>query len=338
VTIVATLGRAGDSVSIDATAPFGASCSVLHLDNGHFVVSGLVGGGELGVYDAQGKWIRAVGRPGHGPGEFQRQLDLATVAGDTFEVFDRFNLRATKATSAGEFLGSFRTPEAANGLIAMGRDRWLVLETPGSAAVRDSLFVLVDDSGAVVRAFGASSPALADLDAWTAARGRDGDLFTASVWHYEIYHWTNRGKLEETFLRHAPWFPDAQVVTPRRLDRMFGELPPVDYLEHIAVDDRGRLWTFSLIPDPDWTPGPTHFTSPAWTRHTFDTMVEVVDVRDPVRARVVASRRFDSVVAPICGRDLLLYRLIETAVGDTRAEILAPRVTVAGHTPETDRN
>ncbi|HKK26853.1 MAG TPA: hypothetical protein VKB18_02105 [Gemmatimonadota bacterium] len=138
------------------------------------------------------------------------------------------------------------------------------------------------------------------------------------MWRYVIYHLNAEGALEERYLRGESWFPDEQEVTRTRLRRMYTDRPPLVYLEHLTEDANGRVWTFSLVPDAHWKPGAPETSSLSWTRRTFDTVVEVLDLTDPSRAHVVSRRRFDSVVAPVCGHGLLLYRMVETPAGDTR--------------------
>ncbi len=286
--MIARLGGANDPASISADAPLGTLCSIAHLVSGDFVVGDLVGGGQLAVYGSDGMWLRAVGRPGQGPTEFGNQLGLTVMHGDTLEVFDRFNQRAVTVTAEGRFLGSFRLPGGGSGWSRLGGGRWLLTTEPAASDNERPLFRVLDDAGTRIAQFGTHNHQFGDLDWWTVAGGRHGDLWTASVWRYEIYHWSDAGEVEGSYARHAAWFPDRQEVTPGRLERMYTDLPPLVYLEHLTEGTDRRLWTFSVVPDAHWSPDSLHFSSPAWTRRTFDTVVEVLDVSHGSRVRVMA--------------------------------------------------
>ena len=61
--------------------------SVRWLSNGALVV-GDVASGRLLIYDSDGRYVRALGRRGDGPGEFRRQESITVGSGDTLTTFD----------------------------------------------------------------------------------------------------------------------------------------------------------------------------------------------------------------------------------------------------------
>lgn len=53
-------------------------CMIDSLSTGHFVVSGVVGGGQLLVYPPEGgSAIDTIGRLGQGPGEFGQSVRIS---------------------------------------------------------------------------------------------------------------------------------------------------------------------------------------------------------------------------------------------------------------------
>jgi hypothetical protein len=59
----------------------------VRLSDGRIVISNS-GSVELRVYDAEGRYLQAIGRQGGGPGEFRRPDHIRRGAGETIEVWD----------------------------------------------------------------------------------------------------------------------------------------------------------------------------------------------------------------------------------------------------------
>jgi hypothetical protein len=62
------------------------------------------GTNQVRIYDAQGRYVRSLGRSGDGPGEFQMLLDLR-ARGDTIHAYDRLSGRLTRFLASGQYLG-----------------------------------------------------------------------------------------------------------------------------------------------------------------------------------------------------------------------------------------
>lgn len=102
------------------------------LRNGWIVVAN---GGtyEVRFYDSRGRFVRAVGRQGRGPGEFEGMAGLTVGTGDTIYVFDPANLdRVTAITSSGRVAWT-RSLQAARSAFQAARrmedGSWVVLES-----------------------------------------------------------------------------------------------------------------------------------------------------------------------------------------------------------------
>jgi hypothetical protein len=78
--------------------------AVARQSDGDFVV---VDGGarEVRLYDRDGKFVRTLGGPGSGPGEFQDPTQVLVTAADSVIVWDDAIYRITRFDSAGELVG-----------------------------------------------------------------------------------------------------------------------------------------------------------------------------------------------------------------------------------------
>ncbi len=91
---VARLGNDNNPLSIHPHIS-SEPCKVAPLPGQRWLVSGLVGRGELGVFNADGTLERTIGRSGQGPGEYGSNLHvIAKPEGDVL-VVDNSSLRMT---------------------------------------------------------------------------------------------------------------------------------------------------------------------------------------------------------------------------------------------------
>jgi len=79
--------------------------SVVRLGSGEIVMA--VGSTEIRMYDADGRYLRTVGRRGAGPGEFQLLSALHRLPGDTIAAYDLQTRRISLHDPRGTFLRSF---------------------------------------------------------------------------------------------------------------------------------------------------------------------------------------------------------------------------------------
>jgi hypothetical protein len=84
------LHRAGDAV---------------RLDDGRIVVAN-AGTSELRIFDSTGRYLRAVGRRGSGPGEYQGALGLTPAGRDSLIVYDAGSGRFSVLDQEGEYAGT----------------------------------------------------------------------------------------------------------------------------------------------------------------------------------------------------------------------------------------
>ncbi|NJD11641.1 MAG: 6-bladed beta-propeller, partial [Gemmatimonadetes bacterium] len=75
---------------------------IAELPDGRIAVAN-AGTNQVRIYDAQGRYLRALGRSGEGPGEFAMLLDVR-ARGDTVYAYDRAIGRLTRFLAAGPYL------------------------------------------------------------------------------------------------------------------------------------------------------------------------------------------------------------------------------------------
>jgi len=91
----------------DDDAVFSRPVSISHDRDSIYVVDAEEN--EIRVFSKTGTFMRALGRKGQGPGEFDSPADL-DISGDKIYVTDRFNKRVQILDREGNYLGGFRVP------------------------------------------------------------------------------------------------------------------------------------------------------------------------------------------------------------------------------------
>jgi hypothetical protein len=175
------------------------------------------------VFSPNGEHIRAIGRSGEGPGEFQRPSDLFLTADGNVAVLQRMPGRVVLLTPEGEPLGNMPLPEAPDGGMQMYSAGRLagdnVVLNMSRFARRDDGFdtftslVSVDRAGALVSTFfekkdeGNFANMVFDekkmgpgMLVWNT--GRDGRVYTSDQFDgYRYQVWSAAGKLERVVER-----------------------------------------------------------------------------------------------------------------------------------------
>ena len=84
---------------------------------------------EVRVFSKTGTFIRAFGRKGQGPGEFDSPADL-DVSGDRIYVTDRFNKRIQVLDRKGGYLGGFKVPFTPDQICVLSGGRIILSHLP----------------------------------------------------------------------------------------------------------------------------------------------------------------------------------------------------------------
>lgn len=315
---VAVLGHVDDAASF---RPDPGPCVVGQLSTGEFVSSGLVGGGQLFVYDKSGRAVRTIGRKGEGPGELKGNQWIMVGPMDTLFVLGWTRLVAFGPGGKHVESRSFRIPWTYWSFARL-RDGGFVFHTPAHT-IDGPLIRVLDANGAEAGAHGNPSAEMVkrqmpDLDYRGVSSSISGGYWTSNVWTYEMSRWRSPGVRDMTVVRHVEWFRPNEPMSWEEMDAWYAETPPPRRLYHIREDAEGLLWTYTLVPDERWDPEPEpDHVDPGWILRTYDTVIEVIDIRS---AKVLADYRHDERLSPVCGRRLV-SSVRENRAGDTRAVV-----------------
>jgi hypothetical protein len=227
----------------------------------------------------------------------------------------------------GEFVRSFRLPGPTGRFALLSLGDFLIHRKPsGLPDERASLFYLMSPTGEELHRFGEPGREIVELDLWIVSPVKSGGFWTASMWEYEATYWAEVDSSRLTLRRIVEWFPSGGKFDPN----MYIETPPPPQLHHVWEDDAQRLWIYAVVPDADWKPDAEGFQwNPRWIDRTFDTMIEVIDLRD---GKLIAESRHERWLGPVCNSNLM-YEVIETDMGDTRVGILEPTLSDEHSTP-----
>jgi hypothetical protein len=196
------------------------------LSDGSIAVANM-GSSNIRVYDARGRYVRAIGRRGQGPGEFRQVMGLERRPGDTLAVIDsREEIEFYSAD--GKFGRALRSLSHRGELVLSGfylfgdgsfaRTSWPQARNPSNGRWTDSLVVILmtkaDTSGREISRHPAmeftKTPALPFAQGVTFAPGgfivADGDgYYVAYANRYEIRRHRLDGTLHQ--ITRASWTP-----------------------------------------------------------------------------------------------------------------------------------
>ena len=111
----------------DDDAVFSRPVSISHDRDAVYVIDAEEN--EVRVFSKKGTFIRAFGRKGQGPGEYDSPADL-DVSGDRIYVTDRFNKRVQVLDRQGGYLGGFRVPFTPDQICVLSGGRIILSHLP----------------------------------------------------------------------------------------------------------------------------------------------------------------------------------------------------------------
>jgi hypothetical protein len=109
---------------------------------------------SIKVFDAQGRYVRAIGRKGSGPGEFGRISDLVLLPDGRLLVTDFETRRTSFFSPAGEFLRSFQWKKFFGQVHLAADSSYTVEETVTTEETRELWVKTIDFEGEELVAFG----------------------------------------------------------------------------------------------------------------------------------------------------------------------------------------
>jgi len=250
------------------------------------------------VYDAQGRFLRRLGRLGRGPGEYLG-ADQMLIRHDSLYVFDNGNARLTVLSPSYQPVRTAPIPRLTMAA-DFGAGDTLILNAQVNDRERVGLpFHRFDVVGNYHASFGDPtkrvSPRTPDTGYRLAAASGGGFWAAPATNQYRIERWTMSGHKLMEVQRRVPWYEPYEklwTTTPTK--------PPAPQLYALWEDKEGLLWVICLVADLSWARhlGPPRLVEGEMAYGAMyvdgskihDTMVEVFDMRTGV---VLASQRLD---------------------------------------------
>ncbi len=109
---------------------------------------------SIKVFDAQGKYLRAIGRKGSGPGEFGRIFDLTLLPDGRLLVTDFETRRTSFFSPEGEFLSSFQWKKFFSQVHLVTNSSYTVNEMVATEDMRELWVKTIDFNGEELVTFG----------------------------------------------------------------------------------------------------------------------------------------------------------------------------------------
>jgi hypothetical protein len=233
---------------------------------------------EIKVYDADGEWLRNIGREGEGPGEFRGAFGMFLVPGGNIGVLQTFPSKIVVLTPEGEPAGEYPMPEANPdegfrvlvGARYAGKNLAMIFnfQQPSETGfTQKSVLTLVDSTGKNETRLHDQSSTMEAANAkiaekewdsfnnrWTASS--DGRAFSCLTFGaYEITVWNAEGKIDRVIHRDYSDHVRSEDETQRILDIYKGftrriPIPGIKYeiednfnqVQQINARDDGTLW------------------------------------------------------------------------------------------------
>ncbi len=262
------------------------------------------------AFDANGHFIRSLGRKGSGPGEFVASDAFAAGPGDSIAVYDGGTRRIQLFDSNLRFGRSLSLPQGiVNGGVLWLADREMFAVSGPRASPEDISYTIhfYGRDGVHRRSIAESSipmvPPSNGSELYRLLQPLpNGDVLSVSFeGAYTIEIWNiDTGKLRQRWVRDSPWF---EVKAGPFKSRIVSA----------QVDSTGLLWTLISNPSPDWEKGVSSrvIGSGLHTETLYkitnrdliaDAVIEVIDVR---RGELVARARFDKLYPALLQHGLL---------------------------------
>lgn len=293
--------------------------------NGDFVLHLQFDPGFLSVFDSDGIFRERIGGQGQGPGEFRTIQELIAFGNDELIAFDYQNQRGSIISVGGETVRTIPLRgvlPTQTGVVASQGDSLLVINrhirTPDRVGYP---LHLVDFNGNVRTSFGARGDVEVNTDEKLykrrLAESPDGSVWAASLRPYVLNQWSRDGLRVKSYTRQPEWFVIEDPFVPISPEGgRYSEVLDIDF-----DAQAGQLWVLIQVPslDDDWASGliseeygGRREYGPGDYSKIYDTMVEVIDVRDD---RLIASQRFDPAFRRFVGRGLISSFGVDTKRG-----------------------
>ena len=302
-----------DSIDLQATSPA--------ISGTGYVAAQLLQppSGGVGIFDANGRFIRRVARSGKGPGEVSGVIGAGFGPGDTLWIIEHFALHAYTPPPHLAYVRTVRSAKPIAGRVTpFGVLSVSMVWGNSTVPLHTAPPVLTGWSGEEIARFGSERPPSES----EAMMGPAVALDTSHVWHaagnaYEVRFVAKDGTVSKRIARDVDWFPPGLSTTGH-----LWETRPRPRIVDLTTDADGRVWVLILRAHPNWKSDPSRprMTGPIAiaslpSRHDMSQYLEsVIEVFDGTSGALLASQTLDGDVIGFVSPDVLC-RVDETADG-----------------------
>ncbi len=278
---------------------------------------------QIKVFDAEGTFLRSVGRGGDGPMEFGRAAPIHTDASGRVHVVDTDNQRISVIDEAFTLVEEKRLPTWISAQAPLNDgERYVVqasIEEPGRTG---KPLHIIDGSG-TLKSFGGENSdegsSLGSIDLRLAS-GPQGSVFAAQPAEYMIEAWSQEGTRVGALRGEPKLNAETSLQEPPSPDN-----PPPSGLGAIRPDSDGLLWVSLLILRPDWLQhlmwDPSGDVSSEVTPDVITRIYQPrLDVIDLATCTLVASQLHDQMLLLLDDRTVLGYGFTE--LGSNTLDVL----------------
>lgn len=204
------------------------------------------GNKRIQVFNSERKYVRSLGRPGQGPGEYSRPIELAIDANDNLYIGDESTSKIYKLSNMGAYIGGFSIINNGFYRFALRSDAKIILPNWSSSIISDDMFFIYDESGKIINGIGKIAKDDLDLPLRTLkynaffATDLDMNCYVIFLWRPLLQKYSATGKLIYEIKLDMPFkIPE---ITRRTLVNKDAE-----QVSHgIAVGPEKRIFTILL--------------------------------------------------------------------------------------------
>jgi hypothetical protein len=285
---------------------------------GNFIVS-TIDASQLAIYDSTGRFTRALGTQGAGPGEFARIWTHTVGRGDTLHVFDSDNRRYSKVPPSGAPIIGYNALISGRPVTLLSSGEFVQSDSPRSGVTPLVVFAPDGTTTARIATTGAVPGA---FDAGYAIAGDSAAIWRMPLNHYVLEKWSVTGNKLASWQRSVEWMPVWPDLT-EAMDR--GTAPAPAMMSNLFTAPDGRMWTLASVPDRNFVPLVAgESMSPPFMSQQVDTQVEVLDLAG---RQVLASQRFPHYLQLVLNAPGLVYTVRYNADDVIVVDVFRLRIT-----------
>lgn len=286
-----------------------------------------VGQGEqIKVFDADGAFLRTVGRRGDGPMEFHRAEPVHVDAAGRVHVFDTRQLRVSVIGQDWTLVEEKKLPPSVSARAPLDDGERYVVQNSIGAPGREGMLIHIIDGAGDPKSFEAGEEA--DGEPWAEqmrtdlrlAAGPDGSVLAGRQHEYVIEAWSQEGE-RLGGLRGEPLLNPV----PLRLEAPSPDNPLPNMVGQIRPDSDGLLWVSLMVRRVDWLetlfPDPSGDDAGELTAENFTGVFQGrLDVIDLATCTLVASQLQDQLLLLLDDRTVLGYGI--TGLGANTLDVM----------------